>query len=180
MPTQAAGFISRRPNGDPSAQDYTIAELDYYSIHASEHNGILLYAAGMVTYLTIAISGVYPPDRPCSPSAIRLNRFMLLISEGDGWKDHYDELRRSVEDAKDQGLQDLEAHVSACNAEDEGSIRIQKSLKKRLRKLVGPVAPIHWYPYEFNYNTIILSSMAMFNDRSVIVERGPWRVPARR
>ncbi|KAK8043298.1 hypothetical protein PG993_005728 [Apiospora rasikravindrae] len=145
--------------------------------HASESDERLMYTTGLVTCFAIAISGVYPPDRPCPPSEKRNNRFMVHISEGYEWRDYYDAFRKEVEAAKAQGLQDLQAHVTACDAEADGPLGIQKSLRKHLRKLIGPTSPIHWYPYLYDDDLNTEASMALFSDRTVIVEQGPWRVP---
>ncbi|KAK7962965.1 uncharacterized protein PG986_003790 [Apiospora aurea] len=149
-------------------------------VRASEDDERLIYTDCLVTCLAITISGVYPPDRPCPPSKKRYNRFMVHISEGYEWEDYYDAFRREVEAAKAQGLEDLRAHVAASDEGADGPLGIQKSLRKRLSKLVGPDSPIHWLPYLYDDDLGHEATMALFSDRTVIVEQGPIRRPGPR
>ena len=97
----------------------------------------------------------------------------------------FEPLRKQLEEAIAQGLQDLQVHVVAMHPEtyrrtyegpvvDEDvvdSYRTQRDLMKQLRQLVGSdphsddQPRIHWYSYVFDHS--FDASMALYSDRTV-------------
>ncbi|KAK8043299.1 hypothetical protein PG993_005729 [Apiospora rasikravindrae] len=184
------GLIPLSPDGlYPVPGDYIDVQMDSMDgpSHALENDGKFLYTSSLATCIGIAISGVYPSDKPSPPRKKGYDRFMIHTSELME-AENYAALREEVEAAKAKGLQDLEAHVTACDpvsntsqAEVVSSSETQKSLKERLRELVGSDDRIHWYPYQFDPSYD--ASMALFSDLTVIVEQGtlgdPGQPPSR-
>ncbi|KAK8074423.1 hypothetical protein PG997_009086 [Apiospora hydei] len=183
------GLIPLSPDGlYPRPEDYIDVQMDSKDgpSHAFEGDGKFLYTSSLATCIGIVISGTYPPET-CPPREKGYDRFMIHTSELME-EENYAALRDEVEAPKANGLQDLEAHVTACDpisntsqAEVVSSTETQKSLKERLRELVRSDARIHWYPYQFDPSYD--ASMALFSDRSVIVEQGtlgdPGQPPSR-
>ncbi|KAK7962964.1 uncharacterized protein PG986_003789 [Apiospora aurea] len=137
--------------------------------HAFENDKRLLFTTSLATCIEMAISGIYPPALPTSREKWN-DRFMIHTSE-DMAEENYAALLEEVKGAKARGLQDLEAHVAACDPATNAlsSSEAQNSLKERLRELVGSDARIRWYPYQFD--TTYDVSMPLSKSRNVIVQR---------
>ncbi|KAK8043445.1 hypothetical protein PG993_005875 [Apiospora rasikravindrae] len=187
------GLIPRVPGSQfPAEEDRIYARMDVAATdgqpsRVQEGDTKFLFTTALYTCVGIAVSGTYPPpadgQAPTTTNE-RYDRFMIHTSELN-MKNTCPVLRKEVEAAKAQGLQDLQVHFTttdpASMVEKESQEYVvhrhtnQAKLMRFLRQLVGSSVNsddqprIHWYPYPHCQN-LDCASMAMFSDRSVVVE----------
>ncbi|KAK8112060.1 uncharacterized protein PG998_008517 [Apiospora kogelbergensis] len=169
-------------------------EVDWESgpIRAREEEVRFMYTTGLRNAIAVAVSGIYPRVLLRNPLTEYYNRFMMCTTEAE-MENKYPALRDQVEAAKALGLQavivgvtapDLARNLRVPGDHTEEDVlaahSVQRSLMRHLRRLVGSniavdqQPQIHYYPYhEYcmeGHNKTIETSMALFRDRSVMVE----------
>ncbi|KAK8074566.1 hypothetical protein PG997_009229 [Apiospora hydei] len=166
-----------------------VATADGHPSRVQEGDTRFLFTTALYTCVGIAVSGTYPPPADgqtptTSATNERYDRFMIHTSEFN-MKNTCPVLRKEVEAAKAQGLQDLQVHVTTTDpasmvGKEEPLYIVHRHtnaarLMRFLRQLVGSNVNsddqprIHWYPYPHCQN-LDCASMAMFSDGSVVVE----------
>ncbi|KAK7911806.1 hypothetical protein PG985_014287 [Apiospora marii] len=165
------------------------AEMDEGPVRVVEGDDRYLHSSALVTCTGIAVSGVYPPLAPNSPSGPRYNRFMVHTTDLE-WEEHYETLAGQVREALAIGLHDLQIYVVAAHPETypktqdelDDDYEDQRDLLARLRGLLGPevddgVARIHWYPYDQGSDDYY-ALIALYSDRGVLVNQKTFKAAA--